>query len=342
MTYKAFEKRYSEMEYRKCGASGLKLPLISLGLWHNFGGKTINPESKKVLFKAFDLGITHFDLANNYGPPYGSAEANFGKIMKRDLKKYRDELIISSKAGYDMWDGPYGEWGSKKHVIASCNQSLKRMNLDYVDIFYSHRFDPNTPLEETADALESIYRSGKAQYIGISSYSAKQTKKMYEILNSRNIKILIHQPSYSLINRWIEKDLTKTLINKGIGCIAFSPLAQGMLSEKYLKGIPKVSRANQKITSLDKKLITSRNITMIKELNIIAKKRGQSLSQMSIAWVLNNKAVTSALIGVRNLKQLKENVDTLKRLDFTNNELSLINKKAKDGNINLWLASSSH
>ncbi|MDB2379125.1 L-glyceraldehyde 3-phosphate reductase [Candidatus Pelagibacter bacterium] len=342
MTYKAFEKRYGEMEYRKCGSSGLKLPLISLGLWHNFGGKTINPESKKVLFKAFDLGITHFDLANNYGPPYGSAEANFGKIMKRDLKKYRDELIISSKAGYDMWDGPYGEWGSKKHVIASCDQSLKRMNLDYVDIFYSHRFDPNTPLEETADALESIYRSGKAQYIGISSYSAKQTKKMYEILNSRNIRILIHQPSYSLINRWIEKDLTKTLINKGIGCIAFSPLAQGMLSEKYLKGIPKVSRANQKITSLDKKLITSKNITMIKELNIIAKKRGQSLSQMSIAWVLNNKAVTSALIGVRNLKQLKENVDTLKRLDFTNNELSLINKKAKDGNINLWLASSSH
>jgi L-glyceraldehyde 3-phosphate reductase len=241
-----------------------------------------------------------------------------------------------------MWDGPYGEWGSKKHLIASCDQSLKRMNLDYVDIFYSHRFDPNTPLEETADALESIYRSGKAQYIGISSYSAKQTKKMYEFLNSRNIKILIHQPSYSLINRWIEKDLTKTLINKGIGCIAFSPLAQGMLSDKYLKGIPKVSRANQKITSLDKKLITSRNITMIKDLNIIAKKRGQSLSQMSIAWILNNKAVTSALIGVRNLKQLKENVDTLKRLDFTNNELSLINKKAKDGNINLWLASSSH
>ena len=342
MTFKALDKRYSEMEYRKCGSSGLMLPLISLGLWHNFGGKTINLESKKVLFKAFDLGITHFDLANNYGPPYGSAEANFGKIMKRDLKKYRDELIISSKAGYDMWDGPYGEWGSKKHVIASCDQSLKRMNLDYVDIFYSHRFDPNTPLEETADALESIYRSGKAQYIGISSYSAKQTKKMYEILNSRNIKILIHQPSYSLINRWIEKDLTKTLINKGIGCIAFSPLAQGMLSDKYLKGIPKVSRANQKITSLDKKLITSRNITMINDLNIIAKKRGQSLSQMSIAWILNNKAVTSALIGVRNLKQLKENVDTLKRLDFTNNELSLINKKAKDGNINLWLASSSH
>ena len=342
MSYKANDKRYNDMEYRKCGSSGLKLPLISLGLWHNFGGKTINPESKKVLFKAFDLGITHFDLANNYGPPYGSAEANFGKIMKNDLNKYRDELIISSKAGYDMWRGPYGEWGSKKHVIASCDQSLKRMGLEYVDIFYSHRFDPNTPLEETADALESIYRSGKAQYIGISSYSAKQTKKMFEILISRNIKILIHQPSFSLINRWIEKDLTKTLLNKGIGCIAFSPLAQGMLSEKYLKGIPKISRANQKITSLDKKLITNKNIKMIKELNILAKKRGQSLSQMAIAWALNNKAVTSALIGVRNLKQLRENVDSLNKLNFTKNELSLINNKAKDGGINLWLASSSH
>ena len=330
------------MKYRNCGSSGLKLPLISLGLWHNFGGKTINVESKKVLFKAFDLGITHFDLANNYGPPYGSAEINFGKIMKRDLKNYRDELLISSKAGYDMWDGPYGEWGSKKHIIASCDQSLKRMNLDYVDIFYSHRFDPNTPLEETADALESIYRSGKAQYIGVSSYSSKQTKKMYEILKSRNIKILIHQPSYSLINRWIEKDLTKTLLNKGIGCIAFSPLAQGMLSEKYLKGIPKVSRANQKITSLLKNLISAKNIRTIKDLNIIAKKRGQSLAQMSLAWVLNNKAVTSALIGVRNLKQLNENVASLNNLDFTKSELTLISKKAREGNINLWLASSNH
>ena len=330
------------MKYRNCGSSGLKLPLISLGLWHNFGGKIINPESKKVLFRAFDLGITHFDLANNYGPPYGSAETNFGKIMKRDLKNYRDELLISSKAGYDMWDGPYGEWGSKKHIIASCDQSLKRMNLDYVDIFYSHRFDPNTPLEETADALESIYRSGKAQYIGVSSYSSKQTKKMYEILKSRNIRILIHQPSYSLINRWIEKDLTKTLLNKGIGCIAFSPLAQGMLSEKYLKGIPKVSRANQKITSLLKNLISAKNIRTIKDLNIIAKKRGQSLAQMSLAWVLNNKAVTPALIGVRNLKQLNENVASLNNLDFTKSELTLISKKAREGNINLWLASSNH
>ena len=330
------------MTYRNCGNSGLKLPLISLGLWHNFGGKTINPESKKVLFKAFDLGITHFDLANNYGPPYGSAETNFGRVMKSDLKKYRDELIISTKAGYDMWDGPYGEWGSKKHIIASCDQSLKRMGLDYVDIFYSHRFDPSTPLEETADALESIYRSGKAQYIGVSSYSSKKTIQMFEILKSRNIKILIHQPSYSLINRWIEKDLSKTLLNKGIGCIAFSPLAQGMLSEKYLKGIPKIARANQKITSLDKSLITKKNIKMINELNSIAKKRGQSLSQMALAWTLNNKAVTSALIGVRNLKQLKENVESLKNLSFSKKELSLINKKAKDGGINLWLPSSSY
>ena len=341
MTYKAFEKRYSEMEYRKCGASGLKLPLISLGLWHNFGGKTINPESKKVLFKAFDLGITHFDLANNYGPPYGSAEANFGKIMKRDLKKYRDELIISSKAGYDMWDGPYGEWGSKKHVIASCDQSLKRMNLDYVDIFYSHRFDPNTPLEETADALESIYRSGKAQYIGISSYSAKQTKKMYEILNLRNIKILIHQPSYSLINRWIEKDLTRTLIKKGVGCIAFSPLAQGFLSNKYLKGIPKVSRVNEN-SSFSKDLITKKNTKIINELNKIAKRRNQSLSQMAIAWVLNNPAITSALIGARTVKQLKENLATLDNLKFSKKEIKEVNRAAKEGDINIWAPSSAH
>lgn len=342
MIYKAFDKRYSEMQYRKCGTSGLKLPLISLGLWHNFGKKTINPESKKVIYKAFDLGITHFDLANNYGPPYGSAETNFGKIMKTDFKKYRDELIISSKAGYDMWAGPYGEWGSKKHIVASCDQSLKRMGLDYFDIFYSHRFDPNTPLEETADALENIYKSGKTLYVGISSYSSKKTKEIYKILKSRNIKILIHQPSYSIINRWIEKDLTQTLINYGIGCIAFSPIAQGMLSEKYLKKIPKNSRANQKITSLNKKLITSKNIQTINDLNVIAKNRGQSLAQMSIAWVLNNKAVTSALIGVRNLKQLKENVESLNNLNFSKNELLLINKKAKDGGINLWLASSSY
>ena len=341
MTYKASSKRYQNMQYRNTGTSGLKLPLLSLGLWHNFGGNSMSSESKKILFKAFDLGITHFDLANNYGPPYGSAETNFGKVMQQDLMKYRDELIISSKAGYDMWEGPYGEWGSKKHIIASCDQSLKRMKLDYVDIFYSHRFDPNTPLEETADALESIYRSGKALYIGVSSYSAKKTNEMSSILKERGIKILIHQPSYSLINRWIEKDLSSSLKKNEIGCIAFSPLAQGMLSEKYLKGIPKISRANQKITSLDKKLITKKNIQIIQELNIIAKNRSQSLSQMAIAWVLHNKIITSALIGVRNTKQLLENVQALENLNFSKEELKLIDKKALDGGINIWAQSSS-
>jgi L-glyceraldehyde 3-phosphate reductase len=341
MTYKASSKRYQNMQYRNTGTSGLKLPLLSLGLWHNFGGNSMSAESKKILFKAFDLGITHFDLANNYGPPYGSAESNFGKVMQQDLMKYRDELIISSKAGYDMWEGPYGEWGSKKHIIASCDQSLKRMKLDYVDIFYSHRFDPNTPLEETADALESIYRSGKALYIGVSSYSAKKTNAMSSILKKRGIKILIHQPSYSLINRWIEKDLSSSLKKNEIGCIAFSPLAQGMLSEKYLKCIPKISRANQTITSLDKKLITKRNIQIIQELNMIAKNRGQSLSQMAIAWVLHNKIITSALIGVRNTKQLLENVHALENLNFSKEELKLIDKKALDGGINIWAQSSS-
>jgi L-glyceraldehyde 3-phosphate reductase len=341
MKYKAKNKRYSSMQYRYCGNSGLKLPLLSVGLWHNFGGKSMSSESKKILFKSFDYGITHFDLANNYGPPYGSAESNFGKIIKSDLGKYRDELIISSKAGYDMWDGPYGEWGSKKHVIASCDQSLKRMKLDYVDIFYSHRFDPNTPLEETADALESIYRSGKALYIGVSSYSAKKTDEMIKILKNRGIKLFIHQPSYSLLNRWIEKDLTKTLINNGVGCIAFSPLAQGFLSNKYLSGIPKGTRVSEK-SSFDKTLITKSNTKIINDLNSIAKKRGQSLSQMALAWVLNNKAVTSALIGVRTTQQLKENIEALKNLQFSKSELIEINKKAKEGNINLWSPSSAH
>ena len=341
MKYKANNKRYTSMEYRYCGNSGLKLPLLSVGLWHNFGGNSMSSESKKILFKSFDYGITHFDLANNYGPPYGSAESNFGKIIKSDLGKYRDELIISSKAGYDMWDGPYGEWGSKKHVIASCDQSLKRMKLDYVDIFYSHRFDPNTPLEETADGLERIYRSGKALYIGVSSYSAKKTNEMIRILKSRGIKLFIHQPSYSLLNRWIEKDLSKTLISNGVGCIAFSPLAQGFLSNKYLSNIPKGTRVSEN-SSFDKTLITKSNIKTINELNLIAKKRGQSLSQMALAWVLNNKAVTSALIGVRTIQQLKENIEALKNLKFSKSELSAINKKDKEGNINLWSPSSAH
>ena len=311
MNYKASPKRYSNMKYRRCGKSGVDLPLISLGLWHNFGGKQLTSEAKKMLFYSFDSGITHFDLANNYGPPAGSAEANFGKILSKEFKRYRDELIISSKAGYDMWEGPYGEWGSKKYIIASCDQSLKRMGLDYVDIFYSHRFDPKTPLEETADALELIYRSGKALYIGISSYSSKKTIEMFNILKKRNIKIFIHQPSYSLINRWFEKDLDKNLIKLGIGTIAFSPLAQGMLSDKYLKGIPKSSRASDPKSALDKSFITKRNIKIISDLNQIAKKRGQTLSQMALAWVLNNKAVTTALIGASSVKQIKENIESL-------------------------------
>ncbi|WP_440697634.1 L-glyceraldehyde 3-phosphate reductase [Candidatus Pelagibacter sp. HIMB1709] len=342
MNYKASPKRYSNMKYRRCGKSGVDLPLISLGLWHNFGGKKLSSEAKKMLFYSFDSGITHFDLANNYGPPAGSAEANFGKILSKEFKRYRDELIISSKAGYDMWEGPYGEWGSKKYIIASCDQSLKRMGLDYVDIFYSHRFDPNTPLEETAEALELIYRSGKALYIGISSYSSKKTIEMFNILKKRNIKIFIHQPSYSLINRWFENDLDKNLIKLGIGTIAFSPLAQGMLSDKYLKGIPKASRASDPKSALDKSFITKRNIKIISDLNQIAKKRGQTLSQMALAWVLNNKAVTTALIGASSVKQIKENIESLNNLNFSNSELKEINKKAKDGNINKWARSSSY
>jgi len=342
MNYKASPKRYSNMKYRRCGKSGVDLPLISLGLWHNFGGNQLTSEAKKMLFYSFDSGITHFDLANNYGPPAGSTEANFGKILSKEFKRYRDELIISSKAGYDMWEGPYGEWGSKKYIIASCDQSLKRMGLDYVDIFYSHRFDPNTPLEETADALELIYRSGKALYIGISSYSSKKTIEMFNILKKRNIKIFIHQPSYSLINRWFEKDLDKNLIKLGIGTIAFSPLAQGMLSDKYLKGIPKASRASDPKSALDKNFINKKNLKIISDLNQIAKKRGQTLSQMALAWVLNNKAVTTALIGASSVKQIKENIESLNNLNFSKSELKEINKKAKDGDINKWARSSSY
>ena len=341
MSYLANTKRYQTMQYRKCGQSGVKLPLISVGLWHNFGGNGMSAEAKKILFESFDSGITHFDLANNYGPPYGSAESNFGRIMKSDFRKYRDELIISSKAGYDMWDGPYGEWGSKKHVIASCDQSLKRMNVDYVDIFYSHRFDPNTPLEETADALENIYRSGKALYIGVSSYSSKKTNEMIKILKMRGIKLFIHQPSYSLINRWIEDGLTKTLQKNGVGCIAFSPLAQGFLSQKYLSRIPSGTRVSEN-SSFSKDLITKKNTKIINDLNLIAKKRGQSLSQMALAWVINNKAITSALIGVRNVKQLRDNIAALNNLKFSKEEIKTIDQKAKEGDINLWAPSSSH
>ncbi len=340
MSYKANTKRYQKLIYRRCGNSGLLLPPITLGLWHNFGGKkSMTNESKKMLFRAFDRGVTHFDLANNYGPPYGSAEANFGKVMNSDLNKYRDELIISTKAGYDMWPGPYGEWSSKKYLTASLDQSLKRMNLEYVDIFYSHRFDPLTPLEETADALTQSIRSGKALYVGISSYSSKQTITMNKLLKERGVSCLIHQPSYSMINRWIEKDLLSTLKKLGIGCIAFSPLAQGMLSGKYLKSIPKISRISDK-SSLDKKMITESYLIKIKHLTKVAKKRNQSLPQMALSWVLRHKNMTSALIGARTVEQLDECLDSQNNLIFSSEELKEINKYAKEEKINLWAKSS--
>ena len=342
MTYKAHSNRYTKLNYRRCGNSGLQLPPITLGLWHNFGGKSkMLNESKKMLFRAFDRGVTHFDLANNYGPPYGSAESNFGKVMNTDFKKYRDELIISTKAGYDMWPGPYGEWGSKKYLTASLDQSLKRMKLDYVDIFYSHRFDPLTPLEETADALAQSIRSGKALYVGISSYSSKQTIKMNKLLKQRGVNCLIHQPSYSMINRWIEKDLIQTLKKLGIGCIAFSPLAQGMLSDKYLKKIPKVSRVADN-SSLDMKLITKKYLNNLKNLIKIAKKRDQTLPQMALSWVLRHPTMTSALIGARTVKQLDDCLDSQNNLEFSKIELKEIDKFAIDQNINLWSPSSSY
>ena len=341
MSYTPNLKRYNQLNYRRCGHSGLQLPPITLGLWHNFGGKNLSSESKKMIFRAFDRGVTHFDLANNYGPPYGSAESNFGKLMNSDLRPFRDELIISTKAGYDMWPGPYGEWGSKKYLMASLDQSLERMQLEYVDIFYSHRFDPLTPLEETADALaQSIYQ-GKTLYVGISSYSSKQTILMNKLLKERGIKCLIHQPSYSMINRWIEKDLLKTLKKLGIGCIAFSPLAQGMLSEKYLHSIPNNSRAAEN-SSLDKNKITKSYIKKIKDLSKIARNRGQTVSQLAIAWILRHKTMTSALIGSRTVKQLDECLDSLKNLKFTKSELKQIDKFAKEEKINLWEPSSRY
>ena len=341
MSYTPNSKRYNQLNYRRCGHSGLQLPPITLGLWHNFGGKNMSSESKKMIFRAFDRGVTHFDLANNYGPPYGSAESNFGKLMNSDLRPFRDELIISTKAGYDMWPGPYGEWGSKKYLMASLDQSLERMQLEYVDIFYSHRFDPLTPLEETADALaQSIYQ-GKALYVGISSYSAKQTMLMNKLLKQRGIKCLIHQPSYSMINRWIEKDLLKTLKKLGIGCIAFSPLAQGMLSEKYLHSIPNNSRAAEN-SSLDKNNITKSYIKKINGLSKIARNRGQTVSQLAIAWILRHKTMTSALIGSRTVRQLDECLDSLKNLKFTKYELNQIDRFAKEEKINLWEPSSRY
>ncbi len=339
--HKADGQRYIQMKYRKVGKSGLALPLVSLGLWHNFGGITPYQTAREMIFTAFDSGITHFDLANNYGPPPGSAEENFGRILHEDLARYRDEMIISTKAGYRMWPGPYGEWGSRKYLLSSLDQSLKRMNLDYVDIFYSHRFDPATPLEETMSALEHAYRSGKALYVGISSYSAEKTREAYDILSSMGVPLLIHQPSYSMLNRWVEEDLLSTLDELQVGSICFSPLAQGMLSDKYLKGIPKESRAADKESALSEELITEENLARISGLNEIAKRRGQSLAQMALSWVLRRKEVTSVLIGARNSHQIHENIGAIDNLDFSQEELAEIDRYAVEGDINLWKASSS-
>jgi L-glyceraldehyde 3-phosphate reductase len=340
MSYQAAANRYDSMVYRRCGRSGLRLPALSLGLWHNFGGVTPLEPARRMIFRAFDLGITHFDLANNYGPPPGSAEENFGKILRQDLAAYRDELIVSTKAGYLMWPGPYGEWGSRKNLLASLEQSLKRMGLEYVDIFYSHRLDPDTPLEETLGAVATAVKQGKALYAGISSYSAAKTAEAAAILKAHQVPILIHQPSYSMLNRWVEKGLLDVLEKEGIGCIAFSPLAQGMLSDKYLSGVPAGSRAGTPGTFLNKKLITEENRRHIRALNEVARGRGQSLAQMALAWVLRDPRVTTALVGASSAEQITENVGALANLRFAADELARIDQDAVDGGINLWAQSS--
>ena len=340
MSYIAKENRYDTMPYRKCGTSGLKLPAISLGLWHNFGSDTPHEIKRSMCKTAFDLGITHFDLANNYGPPAGSAETAFGEILRTDFRQYRDELIISSKAGYDMWPGPYGEWGSRKYLISSCDASLKRMGLDYVDIFYSHRFDPETPLEETMAALDQIVRSGKALYAGISSYNSQRTREAVAILKDLGTPCLIHQPSYNMLNRWVERDgLKDTLIELGVGSVAFTPLAQGMLTTKYLSGVPENSRASQN-KSLKPAMLSKRALQNISNLNHIAKARGQTLAQMAIAWVLRNGSITTALIGASKPDQIIDCVGAIYNLEFTLEELAEIDQYADEEAINLWALSS--
>jgi L-glyceraldehyde 3-phosphate reductase len=340
MTYVPADDRYERMQYRRSGRSGLQLPAVSLGLWNNFGHDHPLETGRAIMRRAFDLGITHFDLANNYGPPYGSAEENFGRMFETDLRPYRDELAISTKAGYDMWPGPYGEWGSRKYLLSSLDQSLSRMKLDYVDLFYSHRFDPDTPLEETMGALDTAVRQGKALYVGISSYSAEKTREAAAILRELGTPCVIHQPSYSMLNRWIEPDLLDALGELGIGCIVFSPLAQGMLTDKYLDGIPEGSRASRE-SSLSPDLLTSEALEKIRALNEIAGRRGQSLAQMAVAWVLRDERVTSALIGASSVAQLEANVAALKNLDFSPDELAEIDEYATDSGINLWAGSSS-
>ncbi len=340
MIYAPATDRYDRMAYRRSGRSGLQLPAISLGLWWNFGHDRQLDTSRAIVRRAFDLGITHFDLANNYGPPYGSAEENFGRTLRRDLRPYRDELVISTKAGYDMWPGPYGEWGSRKYVLASLDQSLARMGLEYVDIFYSHRFDPDTPLEETIGALDTAVRQGKALYAGISSYSPEKTREAAAIGRSLGTPIVIHQPSYSMLNRWIEPELLDVLEAEGIGCIGFSPLAQGVLTDRYLNGIPEGSRAATEGTALSPDQLNEQTLAKVTALNEIAARRGQTLAQLALAWTLRHPQMTSTLVGASSVAQLEANVAALDKLDFSDDELAEIDGYATESDINLWAASS--
>jgi L-glyceraldehyde 3-phosphate reductase len=340
--YRASDDRYESHTYRRCGRSGLQLPAVSLGLWHNFGDDKPIETQRAILRRAFDRGVTHFDLANNYGPPYGSAEANFGTIFAQDFRPYRDELVISTKAGYDMWPGPYGEWGSRKYLLGSLDQSLARMGLDHVDIFYSHRYDPETPLEETMGALATAVQSGRAIYAGISSYSAERTREAAALLREMGVPLLIHQPSYSMLNRWVEDgspSLLDVLGELGVGCIAFSPLAQGMLTDRYLDGIPEDSRAAQG-KSLDPSLLTDDALGHIRRLNEIAQERGQSLAQLALAWVLRDARVTSVLIGASSVQQLDDNLAVVDNLTLSSDEIEAIDRDAVDSGINLWARSS--
>ncbi len=339
MTYLPDPRRYDAMRYRRVGRSGLLLPAVSLGLWQNFGhGRSLH-DQRAIVRRAFDLGITHFDLANNYGPPYGSAEENFGRMLATDLRGHRDELIVSTKAGYDMWPGPYGEWGSRKYLLASLDQSLRRMSLDYVDIFYSHRFDPDTPLEETLGALDSAVRQGKALYVGISSYSAERTREAVRILRELGTPLLIHQPSYSLLNRWIEGGLLEVLGEEGVGCIVFSPLAQGLLTDRYLDGIPQGSRASR-AGSLTSGMVTDETLAKVRALRAVATRRGQTLAQMALAWTLRDPRVTSTLVGASSVAQLEDNLGALGNLHFDDDELAEIDRSATDAEINIWATSS--
>jgi L-glyceraldehyde 3-phosphate reductase len=340
MTYQPATGRYDVTPYRRVGRSGLRLPAVSLGLWQNFGTDRPLETQREIIRRAFDLGVTHFDLANNYGPPYGSAEENFGRILATDLRGYRDELVVSTKAGWDMWPGPYGEWGSRKYLLASLDQSLRRLGLEYVDIFYSHRFDPDTPLEETLGALDAAVRQGKALYVGISSYSAERTADATRILRELGTPLLIHQPSYSLLNRWIEDGLLEVLGTEGVGCIVFSPLAQGVLTDRYLNGIPDGSRASRP-GSLSADMLSDQNLEKVRALNQIAARRGQSLAQMAIAWTLRDPRVTSALVGASSLAQLEANLTAVDNLRFGDDELADIDRYATEGDINIWASSST-